>query len=263
MSVHMSPWGLAIGYTMLILPLAILLYKGVPLVGSTLISVARMTVQLLFVGFYLQLVFAWDHPLINLGWLVVMLAVADGSILRSANLPLRAFAGPLFVSLVIGTAIPLAYFIGLMMHEPNILHARYVIPIGGMILGNCLRANIIGLKGFYQSIRRRTKAFHMSLAQGARLSEAIGPYYREALAASLAPTVASMATIGLVALPGMMTGQILGGASPLQAVFFQIGIMIAIYTGTAITVFVAIRLTVYGSFDAFGRLRQERFQKLK
>ena len=74
------------------------------------------------------------------------------------------------------------------------------------------------LKNFYQSLKREEKIYHQSLAQGATLREALDPYVGEALQAALLPTTASMATIGLVSLPGMMTGVILAGVDPLTAI---------------------------------------------
>jgi putative ABC transport system permease protein len=258
--VDISAWGLAAGYLLLIAPLAILLYQRVPILKETGIAIVRMTVQLLFVGLYLQIVFVRNSAWLNLAWLAMMVAVADGSILRGCRLRVRRFAGPVFVALLAGTAAPALVFVGPILHRPNWLDAQYVIPIGGMILGNCLRADIIGLRSFYESILKSEKAYYQSLAQGARLQEALHPYYRDALQAALLPTVASMATIGLVSLPGMMTGVILAGADPLMAIKYQIAIMIAIFSGTAITVFLAIGLSARGSFNAYGILDRTIFR---
>jgi putative ABC transport system permease protein len=253
-------WSLAAGYLLLIPPVAILLYLRVPILKETGIAVVRMTLQLLFVGLYLQVVFRLNNPWLNLGWLLVMVGVADGSILRGCRLRLRRFALPLFMALLAGTAIPVLAFVGPILQRPNWLDAQYVIPLAGMVLGNCLRAGIIGLKHFYEGIGKDEKAYHQSLAQGARLQEALHPYFRDALQAALLPTVATMATIGLVALPGMMTGVILGGADPFTAIKYQIAIMIAIFSGTAITVFLAIWLTVKSSFSASGILDRRIFK---
>jgi putative ABC transport system permease protein len=183
--------------------------------------------------------------------------VADASILRSCGLRFRPFALPVLVSLTVGTAIPLLAFLGPLLERPTLLDAQYVIPIGGMILGNCLRADIIGIRSFYAAIRKAAKPYQLSLAQGARLDEAIRPYLREACHAALSPTVATIATIGLVSLPGMMTGVILGGADPMTAIQYQIAIMIAILTGTAVTVTLAILLSARRAFSAYGTLRPE------
>ena len=258
--VDIGLWSLAAGYLLLILPLAVLLYQRVPILKETGIAIVRMTVQLLFVGFYLQVVFDLNNPWLNLAWLLVMICVADGTILKGCRLSVRRFIAPVFMALLAGTAIPVLVFVGPILRRPNWLDAQYVIPLAGMVLGNCLRADIIGLKNFYEAIAKSEKAYHHSLAQGARLHEAVHPYFRDALQAALLPTVASMATIGLVALPGMMTGVILAGADPMTAIKYQIAIMIAIFSGTALTVFLAIRLTFGKSFNAYGILDRTVFR---
>lgn len=258
-TVEISSWQLAMAYTLLLVPLGIMLWYGVDLVGRTILSAVRMTAQLVFVGLYLQVIFELNNVWLNIAWLVVMICVADVSILRGCNLTLRRFWLPLFASLVIGTAVPLLLFLGLLLRTDPFMDAQYAVPIGGMILGNCLRADIIGLKSFYQTIRTREKAFLYALAQGARLHEAVRPFASDALHSALAPTVATMATIGLVSLPGMMTGVILGGADPVTAIKYQIAIMIAIFSGTAITLVFAIRMTMRTSFTGYGLLDKEIF----
>ncbi len=256
-------FALASFYLLLIIPLGIFLWFRIPLLGRTLIAVLRMTVQLLFVGLYLQVVFRWNNPWINGLWLIVMITVADLSIIRGSDLKTRRFLLPLFGALVIGTAIPLFAFLGPLLRRPTLMDAQYVIPIGGMILGNCLRADLIGIRAFYGSLKKKEKPFLLSLAQGARLHEAIRPYLREACQSALAPTVATIATIGLVALPGMMTGVILGGTNPATAIKYQIAIMIAIFSGTAITVILAVLMSIKTSFTHFGTLNPDAFRAPK
>ncbi len=252
---------LVAGYLLLIFPLGIILWNRIQIFGQTLLAVARMTLQLLFVGLYLRVVFELNNFWLTGAWLVIMIGVADVSIARGCNLRIGRFAAPLFVSLLAGTAVPLLFFVGLILKRPFLLDARYIIPIGGMILGNCLRADIIGIKNFYEAIQKSQKAFQHTLAQGARLQEAIRPFLRDACQAALAPTVATMATIGLVALPGMMTGVILGGADPMTAIKYQIMIMIAIFSGTSITVILAIWLSIKSSFTAYGLLDHRIFKR--
>ncbi len=258
--VDISFLSLALGYGLLIFPLSILLWYRIPIVGDTLWAIVRMTVQLLFVGLYLQVVFRLYNFWLNGAWLLIMIGVADTSITRGCGLRLSRFAGPLFLALLLGTAVPLFFFVGPILARPHLLDAQYAIPIGGMILGNCLRADIIGVSNFYRSVRKSEKAFLQALAQGARFSEATRPFLRDAIQAALAPTVATMATIGLVSLPGMMTGVILGGADPMTAIKYQIAIMIAIFSGTAITVALAIWLTMKSSFTAYGVLDYQIFK---
>ncbi len=258
-AVDVSFVGLVMAYLLLIVPLGIILWQRVPLMGRVVLAALRMTIQLLLVGLYLQVVFKLDSPWLNALWVLVMIGVADVSIVRGCGLRLRVFALPLGPALFLGIVIPMLWFVGGVLRRPNLLEAQYVIPVGGMILGNCLRANIVGLRDFYQSIRRDEKAFQLVLAQGATLSEAIQPYLSASFQAAVSPTIATMMTIGLVSLPGMMTGVILGGNDPMLAIKYQIGIMIAIFTGTAITVPTAVLLTIRRSFSGYGVLRPHIF----
>lgn len=253
-------WQLALAYLLLTLPLGVILWYGVPILGRTALAVVRMTAQLVFVGLYLQVIFEINNVWLNLAWLIVMVTVADLSIARSCELRLVRIALPLFAALLLGTVVPMLIFTGLILRCGNVMDAQYAIPIGGMILGNCLRADIVGIRTFYTSIRTSEKSYHNALAQGAMLHEAVRPFITDACQAALAPAVATMATIGLVSLPGMMTGVILGGADPLTAIKYQIAIMIAIFSGTAVTVTLGIRLTIRTAFDHFGVLKGSVFR---
>jgi len=253
-AIEIGAGGLAASYVLLIFPLAAMLWLRIPLVSQTLVSVLRMTVQLLLVGFYLQFLFDLDDPRLTTLWLVIMIVVADLSILRSTRLCLRCFAGPLFLALAAGTALPLLFFVVLLLRQPNWMAAQVAVPIAGMILGNCLRADIVGIRTFYDSIRKSNRDYLRRLACGAGRAEAVRPYLRDAVSAALAPTVATMATIGLVSLPGMMTGVILGGANPMLAIQYQIAIMIAIFCGTAVTVVAVLLLTLRSAFTPYGTL---------
>jgi putative ABC transport system permease protein len=258
--VNIGVWHLAAAYLLLAFPFAIMLWYRVPMIGETVVSLVRMTLQLIFVGLYLQVVFKLNNLWLSGAWLLIMITVADVSIVRSCSLKLTRIALPLFGALLAGTAIPLLLFVGLILQRDNLLDAQYAIPIGGMILGNCLRADIVGVRTFYENIRTGEKAFLQSLAQGALLHEAIRPHVRKACRAALAPTVATMTTIGLVSLPGMMTGVILGGASPAIAIKYQIAIMISIFSGTSITLALGLYLTAKTSFTPYGPLDRTIFR---
>ena len=258
--VEIGVWQLAAAYLLLAFPLAIMLWYRIPMIGDTVIALVRMTLQLIFVGLYLQVIFKLNIFWLSAAWLLVMVTVADVSIVRSCSLRLSRIALPLFAALLAGTAIPLLLFVGLILQRSNLLDAQYAIPIGGMILGNCLRADIVGVRTFYEGIRGSEKAYLQSLAQGALLHEAIRPHVARACRAALAPTVATMTTIGLVSLPGMMTGVILGGASPATAIKYQIAIMISIFSGTAITLVLGLWLTAKASFTPYGPLDRTIFR---
>lgn len=253
-TIDISVWRLTASYVLLILPLGLMLWYRIPLFRKTLVAVIRMTVQLLFVGLYLQVVFKLNNFWLNAAWLMAMVVVADVAVLRGCDLRIKPLLLPLFAAILTGTLIPTLVFLGPILQRPHLLDAQYAIPIAGMILGNCLRADIIGINNFYRKIRDDEKVYQHVLAQGATLNEATIPYLRTAFHAALSPTIATIATIGLVSLPGMMTGVILGGADPMIAIKYQIAIMTAILSGTAVTVWLAILLTRRTSFNSYGML---------
>ena len=256
---HISYTNLGICYLLLIIPLGIIMWLKLPLVKDSLIAVLRMTLQLLFVGVYLHVIFEIDNPWVNGLWLLTMIIVADVSIVRRSKLRLKFFLVPVAVGLILGTMLPLLVFLYPVLQTEKVLQAQYAIPIGGMIMGNCLRANVVGISDFYSSLRSGERVFLSRLAMGATLREALIPNLRSAVNAALSPTIATISTIGVVSLPGMMTGVIMGGNDPSEAIKYQIAIMIAIFCGTAITAFLVILLTINQCFDRYGILKHEIF----
>ena len=121
-----------------------------------------------------------------------------------------------------------------------------------MILGNMLSANVIALNVFYGSLDRERQLYFYLLVNGATRGEATAPFMREALIKSFNPTIASMAVMGLVALPGTMTGQILGGSSPNVAIKYQIMLMITIFSSSLISVLLTLWAAKRRSFDSWG-----------
>ncbi len=251
---------LALGYLLFLVPLSLALWYRVGIAGRLLTAVVRMTVQLLFVGLYLQVLFDLDRWWLTALWLIIMTTVADLSVIRGAGFRVRAFFWRVFMAIIAGTLIPLAYFILVILQVPGLLEPQYAIPIAGMIMGNCLRANIIGIGRFYNSIHEREGAYLLSLGQGASLREAVLPFAGRAIHDALAPSLATMMTIGLVALPGMMTGILMAGVDPMSAIKYQIAIMIAIFSGTAITVASGIELSIPRAFTPRGLLRDDIFK---
>ena len=129
-----------------------------------------------------------------------------------------------------------------------------------MVLGNSLRANVVGLGDFYKSLRKDEHLYFYKLSLGATKYEALIPFAKRSFTAAINPTIATMATMGIVSLPGMMTGQILGGSVPLVAIKYQIAIMVAILTSTIISIGLSILFTVRFSFYQNGVLKKDIFK---
>jgi len=244
---------------LLLIPMAIFLFLRVPKIRSLLISFVRMVIQLTLVALYLETIFRINSPLINLGWILIMVLVACAAITSQSGLRLIRFIIPLATAYLLSLgSIFGALFIVL---EPQTLFsARYLIPLGGMILGNILRTNVITLDRYFNGLRTRPEEYITTLSMGASPWEARKPFMADALKAAVSPQIATIATMGLVSLPGMMTGQILGGNSPAVAIQYQILIMIAIFTTATISAFLGMFLASTRAFDSWQRLRTGLFQ---
>jgi putative ABC transport system permease protein len=248
-------------YGVLLIPIIISYILKLGNVKKILISVLRMTLQLGAMGLYLDYIFRFNNVLVNIGYVLLMIAIANFTVNRNAGLRTARVFFTLMLGITLSTLTVIALFIFLSIRPEPIYDARYLIPITGMVVGNCMRANVISLERFYSSIRKNEKEFLTYLLMGASPLEAIMPYLRDAVRPAMAPQLSTLATLGIVSLPGMMTGQILGGSSPIIAIKYQIGVMIAIFTAITLTTVINILFSLKTSFDDYGILRKDIFRR--
>jgi len=256
-TLDISIFSLALTFLLLVIPVFISLIYGLKMARPIAHSIFRMSVQLVLIGIFLKYLFRWNNAGLNVLWLIIMILVAVFSAIRNSSIRFRRVFVPAFLSFSISTFFVIFYLNEFVLRLTDVFDARYLIILGGMLLGNCLRGNIIGISSFYKNISKYSKEYLYSLSLGATEREAILPYLRASVGMALRPTLAAMATMGIVALPGMMTGVILGGASPEVAIKYQIMIMVAILTSTVISIVLTILLTFRSCFDKYGILRQD------
>jgi putative ABC transport system permease protein len=247
-SLSMTQVGLAALLLLVNVALSIGLQLG--LTRSLLIASTRMTVQLLLVGLILEWVFALSSPVPVLGIALVMATLAG---ITAAGRTRLRFAGIYWDSLlsVMGAAMVVtgAALAGIVQVDPW-YNPQYLIPMLGMVLGNILNGINLGLDRFTTSLFDRSALIDSRLALGATRWEAARTEIREALNTALTPAINSMLVMGLVSLPGMMTGQILAGAAPVDAVRYQIVIIFMITSAAALGSLGAIRLAYRRLFNA-------------
>lgn len=263
MVANISIMSMAIAFLLLIIPIYLSLAYKIGMVRPLLESVIRMTIQLGLIGIFLKYLFIWNIAFLNVLWLAIMILVAVFSAVKGSSLRPGRVLIPAFISFSTVTFIVVFYLNFLVIRVDNVFDARYVVVLGGMLLGNSLRGNIIGISSFYKSIRKDSRRFMYTLSLGASQREAVLPYFRESIRLALQPTFAAMATMGIVALPGMMTGVILGGASPQTAIKYQVMIMIAIVVSTIASVVLTILMTTHVCFTEYGTIRNDIFMPEK
>ena len=202
---------------------------------SLFLASVRTTVQLLLVGFVLQWVFAVDQWYVVVAMLLVMTLVAGYT---AAARNERRFDGmwiSTLLSMGISSWIITAYALLVVLRGIDQWYQpQYAIPLMGMVLGNTLNGISVGLGTLTSELALRRGEIDGALTLGATRYEAALPILRQAIRLGMTPIINSMMVVGLVSLPGMMTGQLLSGTSPIEAVKYQIMIMFLVASATAL-----------------------------
>ncbi|MEE8393590.1 MAG: ABC transporter permease [Rhodospirillales bacterium] len=227
---------------------------------TLLVAAARMTVQLLLIGLVLKALFALASPQWTGLAMAVMVLVAGREIMARQE---RRLAGPwgyglgatsMMAASVLVTVLALTTAI-----EPDPWYdPRFALPLLGMILGNTMNGVALALNTLFNSASRERLSIEAGLALGFDRYKALAGPRREALRTGLTPIVNAMSIAGVVSLPGMMTGQILAGVDPVEAVKYQLLIMFLIAGGTGFGVLAAVLGGVRLLTDERHRLRLER-----
>ncbi|MBU1086931.1 MAG: ABC transporter permease [Candidatus Omnitrophica bacterium] len=258
-TVDISIFSLFLALLLLTVPIVLSRVYGIGLIRSLIYSTIRMSIQLVLIGIFLKYLFTWNNTILNIIWLAVMILAAVFSVIRGSAMKASKVLVPAYISFSLATFTIVLFLNIAVIRLDYVFDARYLIVLGGMLLGNSLRGNIVGITAFYTSIKKDKKKFLYTLSLGASFNEAILPYLKESIQLALKPTLAAMATMGIVALPGMMTGVILGGTSPEVAIKYQIMIMIGIVTSTIVSVFLTILMTLRVCFSKYGILKEDVF----
>jgi putative ABC transport system permease protein len=230
--------------------------------GRLLIASLRMIVQLSLMGLVLTALFAAVSPWWT-GLAVLMMVGFAGR--EAASRQERPLAGGWSYGLgtgsmlVAGSLVTLFALTSALRPDPW-YDPHYAVPLLGMILGNTMTGVSLGLGTLVSGFYTGRAAIEARLMLGASRVEAARPMVRQALRSALTPIINSMSATGLVALPGMMTGQILGGVNPLEAVKYQILIMFLIAGGTGFGATVAVMGGAYRLTDSRHRLRLDRLE---
>ncbi len=221
------------GLVMIALAIAVRWRTG--LGGGFMIGALRTVVQLALVGYVLVYIFELDRWYLVVAALVLMTAVAAWEVTRrqpEKPSTLYPIAG---LALAVGSGLTLIYVAAAVVRPEPWYNPRYLIPLFGMIVANAMNAAALVADRLAGEIETRRAEIEAYLALGATSVEAAREPARRALRAAMIPTVNSLMIVGIVSLPGMMTGQILSGTQPLIAVRYQILVMFMLASAVAIS----------------------------
>jgi putative ABC transport system permease protein len=225
-----------------------------------LLAAARTTGQLLAVGLVLHWVFDLDQWPPVVGLMLLMTLAAGVAAVRRTKHRYPGICLNTFVSVLAGSWLVTAVAVFAVVRAEPWYRPQYAIPLLGMILGNTLNGISLGLDRLGSELDARRDQVEAQLALGATRWEAARGPVREAVRTGMVPILNSMMIVGIVSLPGMMTGQLLSGVDPFEAVKYQIVIMILIAAATAIG---TVGVVVLSFFRLFNHAHQFLHQRIE
>jgi putative ABC transport system permease protein len=230
-----TPFQLIWALGMMAIAIALSAWQRLGLEWNLAVATGRTVIQLLVVGYALAAVFALRNP-----WLVLLVVGVMGTIATivarnriSQKVPqILPIVGS---SILVGTVLTLLYTNLLVIRPQDWYEPQFLIPLAGIVLGNSMNAAALAGERLVNTLSNSQLEIETHLSLGATPQQAIAQYRRDAIRAGLIPTLNTMLVIGIVTLPGIMTGQMLSGINPLQAAAYQMVIMFMLALATLLT----------------------------
>lgn len=257
--IRLQLWQMISAYFFVLVLLFIVKLRGISREKEILIATLRMTIQLILTGYILSYLFNNSSPIYTIIAIVLMEIFAIHNIISriKANIS-NQMKKIVAMSMFLGTILSLLYFIFVVINLSPWYNPRYFIPIAGMLIGNAMTGISLGVNNLVDKIHTQKNLVEAALMLGATPKMASKKIVNDAFDAAIIPTINSMVGMGIVFLPGMMTGQILSGTSPLTAIEYQIAIMLGILGSVALSVILFVQLGYKTFFNKDSQLVFEK-----
>lgn len=247
----MSIISLFIASTLVIIPIFISYKEKLGLEKEIVVSILRAIVQLIIVGYILDVIFGLKNPICTLILILIMIVNAAVNTKKRGRGINKVFTIS-FVSILIGASVTISILVisGVIKFSPN-----EIIPIAGMIISNSMIAIGLSYTNLNNSFKNKREEVEVKLSLGADVKEASKSILRDSVKVAIIPTIDSAKTLGIVSLPGMMTGLILAGVSPLTAIKFQIMVTFMLLSASAVSTIIATYLCYKDFFNERKQLK--------
>lgn len=259
--IELSAFDLVLATGLVALAGAVSLVLRLGLERRLAIAALRTAIQLLLVGYVLKWVFAFEGLPLILALAAIMIAAASVSAVRRPSRTIRGAAGYAFVTLVLCGLLTTFAVTRVVIQVDPWYKPQYFIPLLGMVLGNSLTGISLCLDSVLEQFVRRRALVEMELLHGATCWEAARDVLVDAVRSGMIPIINSMMVVGIVALPGMMTGQILAGVDPVEAVKYQVVVMFMIAAATSLGCMMMALIVFRLVFNGQDQLRTDRIRK--
>ncbi len=232
---------LALALGMMAIAIGLSAWERLGLEWSLAIAAGRTVLQLLVVGYILEFIFALNNPWAVLAVLLVMLTIAAIVARNRISKKYPALLPLVWGSILVSTALTLCYTNLLVIQPASWYEPQYLIPLAGIVLGNAMNGAAIAGERLVSTFNASKLEIETHLSLGATSEQAVAQYRKDAIKAGLIPTINQMMVVGIVTLPGIITGQLLSGVNPLDASSYQILIMFMLAFANLVTTLLVTR----------------------
>jgi len=254
--INLGIWQVALAYIFVLILIAIVRLRGIKREKQILISSIRMTLQLIITGYLLVYILDNPSPLVTTGIIILMETFAVFTVFRKFKGRLsRALKKVVAVSMSAGTLSCLAFYLFAVVRISPWYDPQYFIPIAGMLIGNSMTGITLAVNALLSGMTTQKHLVEEALMLGATPKAATKSIINGTFDGAIMPTINSMIGMGIVFLPGMMTGQILSGTAPTTAIAYQIAIMLGILGAVGITVIIMLQMGYRTFFNEQAQLR--------
>lgn len=263
--IQLSYFDIALASVFLLLNGALSLWLKLGIARNIAFAMVRMVVQLLLVGMLLKGLFAVQSPWLTLLVALFMVGFATREIWARQARRVKGWRGVAMGGSAMGLSAGMVALVALVIIVQPVpwWQPRFALPLLGMIMGNAMTGISLSLDTLHTALNREQRAIEAQLLLGADKWQAMRPFIRQAMRAGFMPSINAMAAIGVVSLPGMMTGQILSGVDPNEAVKYQLMVMFLIAGATGLAVIFATLGSARALTDSRHRLRIDRLSTPK
>ena len=261
-TILLHPLDLSIAASLLIVDIALSIVLRLGLHRQMAIASGRMVVQLVMIGYVLKFIFALNSPVATGAIVLVMMLVAarevaarpDRSLVHGQNYLIGLVS-------VAGAAMLASVFALVTAIRPDPWYdPHYAIPLVGIILGSVLNAGSIALDGVLSGVEAAQPGIEARLMLGHSYWSSIGPLIRGSIRRGMVPIINQMSAAGIITLPGIMTGQILAGLDPVEAVKYQILLMFLLSGASGLVAMVVAYAAAWRLTDKRQRLRLDHLR---
>ena len=252
--IRLDTLDLVLALGMMAIAIGLSAWERLGLEWSLAIATGRTVLQLLVVGYILAFIFALDNPFAVLAVLAVMLTIAAIVARNRISRKIPHVLPLVWVSILVSTALTLSYTNFLVIQPTKWYQPQYLIPLAGIVLGNAMNGAAIAGERLVSTINASQLEIETHLSLGATPQQAVAQYRKDAIKAGLIPTLNQMMVVGIVTLPGTISGQLLSGVDPLDAASYQILIMFMLAFANLVTTLLVTRGLYHRFFNSAAQL---------